>query len=127
MNPEENIVCFKCGQAGHISRECRNQRRTPRGTAPAGAPPEGDAGTKRQPVSGVPPRRPPEEIADAHAAANKIRAADPRFGENHCEDKGDIFESPFRRFQGLGPVHICVLRKRAREQIDFAELNSAAV
>lgn len=78
-------------------------------TAPVGARP--------RPPQRVPPRLAPEEIADAHAWANRIREADPRFGAPTCGDPADVYQSPFRRAVGLPPVHVCILRDIARDQL----------
>jgi hypothetical protein len=69
----------------------------------------------------VPPRRAPEEIADAHEWAERLRAADPRFGRSRCGDSTDIYTSEFRRTAGLGEIHACQLRAIAAEQLTDKE------
>jgi len=113
----DTLRCFKCGELDHIKANC--PQRTSAAKAPAGAPSK-DGAEKRNEIP-VPARRAPEEIADSHVWAEKLRAADPRFGRSHCGDQGDLYTSVFRRTVGLGEIHECQLRAIAREQIAHEE------
>ena len=62
-------------------------------------------------------RRIRDRDASAHAWAEYTRQASPGvFGMSHCGDPSDVYDSPFRRWAGLPPVHLCRLRQLAREQ-----------
>jgi hypothetical protein len=71
----------------------------------------------------VPPRRPPDQIADARAWAGRIRTASPAaFGSDHCGDPADVHDSGFRRWMRLPPIHHCQLRELACRQVAEARL-----
>lgn len=53
---------------------------------------------------------------DAHAWANWIRSDCPVLGAIRCSDPADVYDSEFRRWAGLQPVHLCQLRELARQQ-----------
>lgn len=110
-----DVVCFRCGKPGHPRSECPLGTRGRPGTpGPAqGAAPEGE---KKQWSVGVPPRRAPHEIAaDPHGHANRIREL---LGIHPtCPDPECAYDSPFRRGEGLHPIHACQLRAIAAEQV----------
>ena len=55
--------------------------------------------------------------ADAHAWANSIRIIYPEtFGIAACDDPADVYDSVFRRWMRLRPIHLCQLRELARRQ-----------
>lgn len=60
-------TCYRCHEPGHNRAECPRERDEP------AAPARSAAAVKRYPE--VPPRRPPEEIADAEARAAEVREA----------------------------------------------------
>jgi hypothetical protein len=63
--------------------------------------------------------RPP----DAHAWAGAIRILYPdTSGITACDDPDDIYDSEFRRFARLRPIHRCILRELARRQAAEARL-----
>jgi hypothetical protein len=77
--------------------------------------------TTRPDSARVPERRSPEQIADAHQWANRIRQSNPLFGGPTCGDLADLYQSAFRCNDGRPPIHACVLRHMAREQLEAQE------
>lgn len=61
--PVENLICYRCGQQGHLRAQCP-------GAAPLPAP-----HARARGFDPVPARRSPEEIADARLHAERIRSA----------------------------------------------------
>jgi hypothetical protein len=130
----ETPRCFKCGELGHIKAECP-ERRTPAAKAPVAAPAE--AGGERitretidgEPVTSSPPFQVNQSgapVADAHVWANRLRAADPRMGVQHCGEDGDINASEFRRMNRLPAAHECRLRLLAAQQAAEARAERGA-
>jgi len=110
--------CYRCKSVGHYARNCPERGSGRRGTHPPAAP-EGAPEWRGNPI---PPRRPDSEIsAHPHEWANKARAGLGAF--THCGDPADRYTSPFRRDEGLAPIHLCQLRQIAAAQLD--ERNAA--
>lgn len=119
------VLCFRCHAPGHWSANCPERTRAEKAhppAAPEGAPEKGKGNPGPPPVREVLAAITPTEVAgDARfwaSHARQLLGERPVIGPpRYCTDPADIYNSPFRRAQNLGPIHQCQLRQLAAQQI----------